>query len=174
MRARQKLSTPLKLVAAAPRIAGHVVGQIVGWTEQGLLVIHPHAEGPTLARSVVAISAAVNAQIGKATVEALLVFEEESSERPIVVGLLVSSQPETESAAQPYTAESVHGVDPCRAEAYVDGKRVVLEGQDEVVLRCGMASITLRRNGRVVIRGTYVETRAEGVNRIQGGSVQIN
>lgn len=32
----------------------------------------------------------------------------------------------------------------------------------------------LRRNGRVVIRGAYVETRSRGVNRIKGGSVQIN
>ena len=36
------------------------------------------------------------------------------------------------------------------------------------------ASITLRRNGRLVVRGAYVETRAEGVNRIKGGSVKIN
>lgn len=60
------------------------------------------------------------------------------------------------------------------AEVVVDGKRVEVEGADEVVLRCGQASITLRRNGRVVIRGTYVETRSKGVNRIRGGSVQIN
>lgn len=59
-------------------------------------------------------------------------------------------------------------------EALVDGKRVVIEAADEIVLQCGKASITLRRNGRVVIRGTYVETRAEGVNRVKGGSVQIN
>ncbi|HEX6244789.1 MAG TPA: hypothetical protein VFZ61_27910 [Polyangiales bacterium] len=59
-------------------------------------------------------------------------------------------------------------------EALVDGKRVVIDAADEIVLRCGKASITLRRNGRVVIRGTYVETRAEGVNRVKGGSVQIN
>lgn len=59
-------------------------------------------------------------------------------------------------------------------EALVDGKRVVIDAADEIVLRCGKASITLRRNGRIVIRGTYVETRAEGVNRVKGGSVQIN
>jgi hypothetical protein len=59
-------------------------------------------------------------------------------------------------------------------EIRVDGKRVELEGQDEIVLRCGEASITLRRNGRVVIRGTYVETYSKGTNRIKGGSVQIN
>ena len=59
-------------------------------------------------------------------------------------------------------------------EARVDGRRVELEAADEIVLRCGKASIVLRRNGRVVIRGTYVETRSRGVNRVKGGSVEIN
>ncbi len=60
------------------------------------------------------------------------------------------------------------------AEARVDGKRVVLEGQDEVVLKCGEASITLKRDGKLILRGAYVETHAKGVNRIKGGSVKIN
>jgi len=51
---------------------------------------------------------------------------------------------------------------------------VVLEAEQEVVLRCGDASITLRRDGKVVLRGAYVETRAKGLNRIRGGSVKIN
>jgi hypothetical protein len=59
-------------------------------------------------------------------------------------------------------------------EAHVDGQRVTLEGSDEIVLKCGQASITLRRNGKVIIRGTYVETHSSGVNRIKGGSVQVN
>jgi hypothetical protein len=61
-----------------------------------------------------------------------------------------------------------------RATAVVDGKRVELRGEDEIVLSCGQASITLRRNGRVLVHGTYIETRSKGVNRIKGGSVQIN
>lgn len=56
----------------------------------------------------------------------------------------------------------------------VDGRRVEIEAADEIVLRCGQASIVMRRNGRVVIRGTYVETRSRGVNRVKGGSVEIN
>lgn len=59
-------------------------------------------------------------------------------------------------------------------EALVDGRRIVFDAQDEIVLRCGKASITLRRNGRIIIRGTRVETAAEGVNRIKGGTVEIN
>jgi hypothetical protein len=63
---------------------------------------------------------------------------------------------------------------PAVPEVIVDGKRVQIEGTQEVVLRCGKASITLRSNGRLIIRGAYIETRASGTNRIKGGAVLIN
>jgi hypothetical protein len=56
----------------------------------------------------------------------------------------------------------------------VDGTRVRVTARDEVVIACGKASITLRRNGRVVIRGTHVETLSSGTNRIKGGQVRVN
>jgi uncharacterized protein (DUF2345 family) len=59
-------------------------------------------------------------------------------------------------------------------DADADGKRVRLVAKDEIVLECGKASITLRRNGRVIVRGTHVETNSEGTNRIKGGQVRIN
>ena len=59
-------------------------------------------------------------------------------------------------------------------EADADGQRVRLIAQQEIVLQCGESSITLKHNGRVIIRGTYVETYASGTNRIKGGSVRIN
>jgi hypothetical protein len=59
-------------------------------------------------------------------------------------------------------------------EADVDGRRVRITAKDEIVFECGQASVTLRRNGRIIIRGTYVETHSEGTNRIKGGQVRIN
>jgi hypothetical protein len=59
-------------------------------------------------------------------------------------------------------------------EADVDGRRVRIVAKDEIVFECGQASVTLRRNGRIIIRGTYVETHSEGTNRIKGGQVRIN
>lgn len=63
-----------------------------------------------------------------------------------------------------------------RAESalYVDGRQLVLEGHEEVILRCGEASITLHKSGKISIRGKYLLSRATGVNRILGGSVQVN
>lgn len=56
----------------------------------------------------------------------------------------------------------------------VDGRQLVIEGQDEVVLKCGEASITLSKNGKIALRGKYLLSRASGVNRILGASVQVN
>lgn len=56
----------------------------------------------------------------------------------------------------------------------VDGKKVVIEAKDEIVLKCGDASITLTKAGKIMIRGKYLLNRSTGVNRILGGSVQVN
>ena len=69
-----------------------------------------------------------------------------------------------ENGERNFQSETVH----------VDGKRVVIEGQEEVVLMCGESSITLTKAGKVVIRGKYLVSRSSGVNRILGGSVQVN
>jgi hypothetical protein len=60
------------------------------------------------------------------------------------------------------------------AQAEIDGERLELKSEREIVLRCGKASITLTRDGKILIRGTYLLNRSVGTNRIQGGSVQIN
>lgn len=58
--------------------------------------------------------------------------------------------------------------------AYIDGDRVLIKGKREVVLKCGEASITLTRAGKVIIRGKYILSRSSGAHRIQGCSVQVN
>ena len=59
-------------------------------------------------------------------------------------------------------------------EARVDGRRIEFAATEQVVLRCGKASITLTRSGKVLVKGEYVLTHAKGTHRIRGGTVQIN
>ena len=147
---------------AAP--SGAVLGWVVRSDEAGLWVDHPGNNGePQLAVSVVALDATTLAAAIEARTDAVLLFTTGDAPTPIVLGFKQET-PVTEG-------DWVVGED---AVAKVDGKRVVLEGRDEVVLRCGKASIVLRRNGRVVIRGVQVESRASGRNRIKGGAVLIN
>jgi len=104
-----------------------------------------------VARTVVAVS------VRDISREVVVAFEEGDVMRPIILGFL-------QSQADSHKSVSFE----------VDGENVVCTGSRQVVLRCGSASITLTRPGKILIEGQYVLTRAKGVNRIKGGSVQIN
>jgi hypothetical protein len=163
--------------AVEERILAHRVGWIAGVEGGALLVDFPgNARGPVAARATVALDAAAALDAAVRRKEALLAFEDGDPALPIVVGLVQPKVPTmidlVLAEGEPAAVREADGTAP--EEAVLDGKRVVLEGEDEVVLRCGTASITLRRNGKVVIRGAYVESHAAGTNRIKGGSVRIN
>jgi uncharacterized protein (DUF2345 family) len=95
-------------------------------------------------------------------------FEAGDPKRPIVIGVLQHEQPPT---PEPVEVETVASL-PIEVEA--DGQRIVLTGKEEVVLRCGKASIQLLSDGTIRLRGTNVLSRASATNRIRGGNVQIN
>jgi hypothetical protein len=86
-------------------------------------------------------------------------FENGDPTRPLVIGRLLDP-----AAAVP--------VQP--AQVQLDDQCLELRAEREIVLRCGKASITLTRAGKVIIQGAYLSSRSSGVNRIKGGSVQIN
>jgi len=70
-------------------------------------------------------------------------------------------------AAKTVAGEGAHDVE-------IDGERLVFTAQREIVFRCGEATIILTRAGKILIHGAYLLSRSSGVNRIKGGSVQIN
>jgi hypothetical protein len=55
-----------------------------------------------------------------------------------------------------------------------DTARVVVEADKELTLKCGEASLTLNKQGQILIKGKDVVSRASRNQRIKGGSVQIN
>ncbi len=110
---------------------------------------------PMVTRSIVPIT---QTDVGR---EVLVVFEAGETQEPFIVGLLWEHG----------QAPKIQGAP---IEAKVDGQRIVVEGEKEIVLKCGKASITLTREGKVLIRGAYLLSRSSGVNRVKGGSVQIN
>jgi len=100
--------------------------------------------------------------------EVLLAFENSDPGRPIIIDTMHSLLDEVAASTS-----TVLGVK-MPEDVLVDGKRVTFDAQEEIVLRCGKASITLTKAGKVLIRGAYLLNRSSGVNRIKGGSVQIN
>lgn len=94
--------------------------------------------------------------------EVVLLFEAGDPRKPIIVGVLRHDE------SQPLAAQ------PGMVEVDADGARLVISAKQKLVFRCGKASITLTNAGKVLVNGTYISTHATGLNRVKGGSVQIN
>lgn len=141
------------------RIDAVLVGTLVGFrAPHEPLVIHPGQRSPAALTARTSVDLTAD-HIGH---EVTLVFEDGNPERPIVTGRI------RVPAAWP-TPDP-----PSQVEVDADGNRLTLVARERLVLRCGDASITLTAAGKVLIHGTYVSSGASGVNRVTGGSVQIN
>lgn len=153
---RTSTSKVVQLPTAASPLPAATIGWVAGYDAvRGVLVDFTGNEaGPVAARLLVSLDDKALRAAARGRQAAALLFERGDPSLPLIVGLV---QPPAEARA-----------------AKVDGKRVVLTGEEQVELRCGEASIVLTKDGKLVIRGAYVETRARGTNRIKGGSVQIN
>jgi hypothetical protein len=109
-----------------------------------------------------------------------LLFANGDPQSPVIMGMIHShlqdmlenftNQPQTDALDQQGELESNLQVD----DVLIDGKKIVFEAKEEIVLKCGESSITLTKAGKVLIRGKYLLNRSTGVNRIMGGSVQVN
>ena len=156
---RKRASDPEISPHASP-LPGTLVGRIHGFTASGVPLVvfagNPSAE-PLPARRICPIA---QADAGR---EAVLLFEDNDLGKPIILGLLQAPTPADGPSAQPQPVS-----------VSLDGEQINLSAKNEIVLRCGKASITLTRAGKVLIRGAYLLSRSSGVNRIKGGSVQIN
>jgi len=100
----------------------------------------------------------------------VLQFEDGDPRRPVLMGLLQATTATPMLDALLASPAPPRGRPPAR----VEGKRVVLEGEDEIVLRCGESTIILRRNGAVLVRGAQVESRSSGRYAIRGRKVALN
>lgn len=151
---------------------------VIGWisridAEGGhLFVDFPDNPGPpVVSASLVVLD---EAQARKALADktpVCIAFIQGDLTRPIVLGLIAARALAT-TAEPPVTEAQL----PAGAlnDLSLEGKKLELEGKEQLVLKCGEASIELRKDGRIVIRGVHLVSHAQGVNRIRGGAVQIN
>ncbi|GAB2882388.1 DUF6484 domain-containing protein [Uliginosibacterium flavum] len=141
------------------RIDGIRIATLVALAADGLtpLISYPGQPGSQAlpARSTVDLQAR---HIGASLV---VMFDEGRPDRPIVMGVI----------REPVNILAGAGN---QVEIDADGERMLVSAKEQIVLRCGKASITLTKAGKVLIQGAYVSSRSTGVNRVKGGSVQLN
>lgn len=149
--ARSERSVP------AGRIDGVLVGRLVGFTNDGDTPLVTYAGQPGSAP--LPARATVDVHASHIDRDVVLMFEAGDPHRPIVAGCLKLAGV---------------AVMPGQVQIEADGRRVVVSAREQVVLRCGEASITLTAAGKILIQGAYVSAKSSGVLRVKGGSVQIN
>src|SRR5262249_47053253 len=131
------------------------VGRLIGFLSNGdiPLVTYP----AQLVSAALPARATLDLHADHIGAEVVLMFEDGDACQPIIVGCL-----QRPSADVPDV--------PGHVEIDRDGQRMLVSAREQIVLRCGKASITLTRAGKIIIQGTYVSNRSSGVMRVKGGS----
>lgn len=146
--------------APGPSFTAPAVGRLLGFDmlDQPLVAKLKACPAQVLvARSTMPLR---QAMIGR---EVLVVFDGGDPQAPVIVGVL---EPQV-LREQPVAVEP--GV-----TVQADGQSHVITAEREIVLRCGEASITLTRAGRVIIKGQHILSRSAGYNKIKGAAIDIN
>lgn len=152
-------TTPQRPQAISNSINGVLVGE--------LLAIGADGTAPLVRFSGQADSAA---QVARSTIDlhgqhvgaqVVLMFEAGDPRKPIIMGVIRTAASELAPVAG-------------HVEVEADGERFLVTAKEQLVLRCGKASITLTKAGKVLIQGAYISSRSTGVNRVKGGSVLLN
>ncbi|HCR9749819.1 TPA: hypothetical protein OPR08_002024 [Citrobacter koseri] len=84
--------------------------------------------------------------------------------RPLVMGLIHSTM----------SVKSTKKTDTGDMLVTRQGKQVVIQADDELVLQCGESCIVMTAEGTVYIRALYIDSHAQATQRLRGGSVQVN
>lgn len=148
---------------AAPKpttLEGVVLGELLAIADEGRvpLVRFPGQVGSAAVRAKALVDLHEH-HIGR---QVALMFEAGDPMRPLVMGVVRGSES--------WPADQRPG----NVQVDADGERLIVGAQEQLVLQCGKARITLTKAGKIFIEGTYVLSRSSGVNRIKGGSVQLN
>ena len=161
-----------------------IIGTLTGLDNQGKALVDFAGNLKDIAITAISTSPISLQHSGR---QVALLFDNNDLEKPIIVGLIhnplqdildnfelgnvdTSSNNIDVSELDQNSEQPLSTVD----DMLLDGERLVFEAKKEIVLKCGESSITLTKAGKILIKGKYLLNRSSGVNRIVGGSVQIN
>lgn len=91
-------------------------------------------------------------------------------EAPVILGRVGRRRaaPPAPAAAPAAASEAA----PSDADTIPD--ELVIEARHNLTLKCGQGSITIRHDGKILIKGKDLVSHAQRMNRIKGGAVAIN
>lgn len=155
-------STPVATLSAVPAVsAAAVTARFHGFDLEDRLLV---SGTPSLPHEILAARSTVPLRRSDIGSTVVLLFDGGDVRQPIVVGVVRDRQQAQEDVQQTAPLVTVHA----------DDDRFVVSAEREITFRCGEASITLTRAGKVIIEGAYIISQSSGYNKIKGAAVDIN
>jgi hypothetical protein len=145
---------------SADRVVAPAVAQLHGFDVSGRPLLSMPA---VLSGEIVAARTTVSLRRSMIGSDLLVLFEGNDSRLPVIVGVMQA----TAVAEDPMPHRPATRIQ-------VDDEQQIIEAEREIVLRCGAASITLTRAGKVIIKGNYILSRSTGYNKIKGAAIDLN
>jgi hypothetical protein len=141
------------------RTTGVVIGLLLGFRDGAPLVVFASNEKDH------AIAARSLTHLGQDDVgsEVALLFEDGRKDSPLIIGRIMEP---VRLPAEPQPSRPLVIAD--------EDQPIVIKSRRSLEFRCGKASIVMKADGTVTIRGTQILTRAERTNRVQGATVALN
>jgi len=133
--------------------SGVVVGKFWGVSAKGQTLVDYSGnpcENTVSARCSVPLDSLTNGQ------DVALMFELGDPGKPIILGPIFNPSSTVSEGSN------------------VSKGRLKFVSDKEIIFECGKSSITLTKAGKILLKGKYLLSRSTGVNKIKGGSVQIN
>ncbi len=125
-------------------------GRIVNMGKDGKLTVKPDAGGMTIVCDFLRTSAGPLPRLFLGTP----VLCAAHGTRGYVLGVV-----------QPYLPQCEEKEDPTE---------LILKAKDSIELTCGESVLSMDKNGKIVLRGASITTRASGQNKIKGTTISIN
>jgi len=142
-----------------------ISGHLTGVDDEGRLLFQPEdSTGPPVPVAIgLELSDGTLLKAARQNRRAIVARTGDRTPRRILVGLVRERVSTRAIAARPGTLE-----------VGLDGETLKLTAEHDIELRCGEASITLRRDGKIVLNGTNVLSASRGPNRIKGATIALN
>ncbi len=148
-----------------PNTLDPCIGRIAGLDDCGRILVDYGQGRCNPARLVAGLNRFELSTSANKEREVLLNFANGDADRPIIVALM----------ADPL--DDLVCLTPDQAQAQdlkVDDETVLIEAHKEIVLKCGQSSILMRKDGKIVLKGIEIVSRAKAANKVKGASVHIN
>ena len=166
----QRSSEHLNVAPAINNISNDVViGILVGFSDRGQPLVAFTNNGADICQPALYTGHLSYENAGK---RVALLFPAGDVHKPMIIGIVrdnikdainVNAQSDQSDSIQTNTMS-----------LQINQRKIELNAEDEIVLRCGRARIELSKNGHVAVKGLSIDSSAEKLHRIKGAKTEIN